>query len=203
MLRPTLAALALAGAAALAFSGAAQATTYFTTLSGPAESPANASPGTGTALVTINQVTNIMDVEVTFSGLVAPTTASHIHCCTAVPFTSTAIVATEVPFFDSFPIGVTSGSYTHLFNLLDLASYNPAFVTASGGTAAGAEAALVAGLNAGKAYLNIHTTSFPGGEIRGFLTAIPEPGTWLLTIVGFGVVGTGLRRRRAPARLAA
>lgn len=200
MLRRTLA--ALAGAAALAFAGAAQATTYFTTLSGPGESPANTSPGTGTALVTINQTTNIMDVEVTFSGLVAPTTASHIHCCTAVPFTSTAIVATEVPFFDSFPIGVTSGSYTHLFNLLDLASYNPAFVTASGGTAAGAEAALVAGLNAGKAYLNIHTTSFPGGEIRGFLTAIPEPGTWLLTIVGFAVVGAGLRRRRAPAMAA-
>ena len=197
MLRPTLA--ALAAAAALAFAGAAEAVTYFTTLSGPGESPANASPGTGTALVSIDQITNIMDVEVTFSGLLAPTTASHIHCCTLLPLTGTAGVATEVPFFDSFPIGVTSGSYTHLFNLLDVASYNPAFVTASGGTAAGAEAALLGGLNAGEAYLNIHTTTFPNGEIRGFLAVVPEPGTWLLTIVGFGLVGVGLRRRPATA----
>jgi hypothetical protein len=51
------------------------------------------------------------------------------------------------------------------------ASYNPAFVTANGGTTAGAEAALLAGLEAGQAYLNIHTTMFPGGEIRGFLAS--------------------------------
>ena len=48
-------------------------------------------------------------------------------------------------------------------------SYNLAFVTAHGGTTASAAAALLAGLEAGQAYLNIHTTMFPGGEIRGFL----------------------------------
>ena len=48
-------------------------------------------------------------------------------------------------------------------------SYNPAFVTAHGGTVAGAEADLLAGLKAGQAYLNIHSSTFPGGEIRGFL----------------------------------
>src|SRR5205807_10545551 len=126
------------------------------TRTGPAESPPNTSPGTGSAQVIIDAITKIMDAEVTFSGLIGTTTASHIHCCTALPRTGTAGVATEVPFFDSFPIGVMSGSYTHLFNLRDAASYNPAFVTAHGGTAASAEAALVAGLNAGDAYLNIH-----------------------------------------------
>ena len=34
---------------------------------------------------------------------------------------------------------------------------------------ASAEAALFAGLRAGQSYLNIHTTTFPGGEIRGVL----------------------------------
>ena len=29
----------------------------------------------------------------------------------------------------------------------------------------------LAGLEAGQAYLNIHTTRFPGGEIRGFLAS--------------------------------
>jgi hypothetical protein len=53
--------------------------------------------------------------------------------------------------------------------MLDLSSYNPAFVSANGGTAASAEAALFAGIMAGHAYLNIHTTTFPGGEIEGFL----------------------------------
>ena len=28
---------------------------------------------------------------------------------------------------------------------------------------------------AGKTYWNIHSTTFTGGEIRGFLTAVPEP----------------------------
>jgi hypothetical protein len=137
-----------------------------------------------------------MDVEVAFSGLLGTTTASHIHCCTAVADTGTAGVATEVPFFDSFPIGVMSGSYVHLFDLLDLTSYNPAFVTAHGGTAASAEAALIDGLNAGQAYLNIHTTFRTGGEIRGFLAAVPEPSSWALMIAGFGLAGAGLRRRR-------
>ena len=67
-----------------------------------------------------------------------------------------------------FPLGVTAGTYTRTFDMTDPASYNPAFVTANGGTT-GAEAALLAGLQAGQAYLNIHTTMFPGGEIRGFL----------------------------------
>ena len=67
-----------------------------------------------------------------------------------------------------------------------------------GGTAASAEAALFAGLNSGQAYLNLHTTAFPGGEIRGQFAAVPEPGTWALMITGFGLVGATLRRRRTP-----
>ena len=57
--------------------------------------------------------------------------------------------------------------------MTDASSYNPAFVTANGGTVAGAEAALLAGLHAGTAYLNIHTSMVPAGEIRGFLVEVP------------------------------
>src|ERR1700710_389502 len=128
-------------AAACLWTAAAQASpfTYVAGLSGPAESPPNASAGTGFATVTLDTALHTLDVEVTFSGLTGTTTASHIHCCTAVPGTGTAIVATETPFFSNFPIGVTSGTYLHLFDLTAASSWNSAFIAASGGTIALAE----------------------------------------------------------------
>ena len=153
--------------------------TYNAFLSGPNESPANASPGTGFATVVVNSTQNSLQVVLSFSGLTGPTTASHIHAATAVPGTGTAGVATTTPTFAGFPLGVTSGSYSNLLDLTLASSYNPAYVTANGGTTASAEAALLASLAAGTAYLNIHSSAFPGGEIRGFLTLapVPEPGT--------------------------
>jgi len=115
-----------------------------------------------------------MRVQVAFSDLLGNTTASHIHAATASPGVGNAGVATTVPTFTGFPLGVTSGTYDHLFDLTLASSYNPPYVTANGGTIASAEAALGAALADGKAYLNIHTTAFPGGEIRGFLQPVPE-----------------------------
>jgi hypothetical protein len=57
--------------------------------------------------------------------------------------------------------------------MLLASSYNPSYVTNNGGTTASAFAALRAAITAGKAYLNIHSTMFPGGEIRGFLNLCP------------------------------
>ena len=167
---------------------------YVANLSGAAESPSNASPGTGFAEVIFNLSAHTMRVLVTFSGLTGNTTASHIHCCTAAAFTGTASVATITPNFTGFPLGVTSGTYDHLFDLTVASNFNSPFVAANGGTAAGAEAALLAGLAAGKAYLNIHSTTFGGGEIRGFLAPIPEPGSMLL--LGSVVAGIFLARRK-------
>jgi hypothetical protein len=144
--------------------------------SGPSASglsPLNENPphpqssGTGTALVTWDTVTNLMTVNVVFSGLTTPNTAAHIHCCIDPP--GNAGVATTTPTFTGFPGGVTSGTYAHTFDMLNAASYNPAFITLHGGTAASAAAVLLAGMQAGQTYLNIHTSMFTGGEIRGFL----------------------------------
>ncbi|MDB5907160.1 MAG: hypothetical protein JWP34_1274 [Massilia sp.] len=189
---------ALLASVLLACAGAAHAgiITYAANLNGISEAPPNASPGTGFATVTIDDILNTMRVQVTFSGLLGPTTASHIHCCTGVPGAGAAGVATTVPNFDGFPLGVMSGTYDKTLDLLLPSSYNGSFVTANGGTAASAEAALLAGMAAGRSYLNVHSTFAPGGEIRGFLTPVSEPTGFALLALG-GVMLLLARRHRS------
>ena len=182
---------------ALSLPAFADSIIYTADLTGANESPATASPATGFAEVTIDTVAQTMLVDVTFSGLVANDTAAHIHCCVAPG--GNAGVATVVPFFTGFPIGVTSGTYDHLFDLTDPGTYNPAFITANGGTVAGAEGTLLAGLASDEAYLNIHSTTYPGGEIRGFLVATPEPGTESLLLLGTIALAMALVRRQLTA----
>ena len=172
-------------------------------LNGANESPPNASPATGDALITVDTVANTMRVQTTWQGLLAGTSAAHIHCCTTTPLTGTARVATTTPTFTNFPNGVTSGTYDMTFNMLLASSFNPAFVTAHGGNTTQAWFDLLNGMTQGRTYLNIHSSSpnpppqlgFPSGEIRAFLpVAVPEPGT--LALLGIAALGLGLRRRK-------
>jgi hypothetical protein len=102
------------------------------------------------------------------------------------------------PNFPGFPLGVTFGSYLQTLDLNAASSYNPAFVTANGGTVATAKASLEGGLLAGQTYLNIHTIANPGGEIRGQLVVAPEPSTMALVSMGLVGVATFSRKRKRP-----
>jgi hypothetical protein len=192
------------GLAALVAVPAAHAARYTTTLAGNNENPPNASAGTGTSFVELDTATHVLRVNVAFAGLTGTTTAAHVHCCTAPP--GNVGVATQTPSFIGFPLGVTSGAYDQTFDTTQASTWNAAFVTANGGTPAGAEAALAAGLAAGQAYLNVHSSSFPGGEIRGFLAL--DPGTSTIpTLSQWGMIALvaalalaaamAMRRRRA------
>ena len=135
--------------------------TFTGVFSGANENPATGSPGTGTAMVTLDPTTHSLVVDAVFSNLFtttptgAPsgTTAAHIHCCFAPP--GNVGVATTVPTFPGFPPDVTSGTYHQSFDLLSAGSYNPAFINANGGTVGAADAVLESGLLNRMTYLNI------------------------------------------------
>ena len=170
---PALLALA-AASLALALPAAAAPVTFVAHLDGPSEATPNASTAFGDASVTFDDAALTVAVHVDFTGLTGgPATMAHLHCCTATPF------AGAVGVFQGFPgfPNATSGTYDNLFAL-----------------SASAFSTLLAGTESGRAYVNIHNTTFPGGEIRGFL--VPEPATTGLLAAGLGLVAVARRRRQ-------
>ena len=136
-------------------------------MDGLQEVPPNASPGTGSFTGTIDDVTGAFTLTGTYTGLLAGVTASHIHGPAPVGANGPVIVALT-------HTGGTSGTLT------------------GGGTISLAQ---VADMMAGLHYVNVHTQAFPGGEIRGQIGVVPEPGT--IVALGLGAILLVRRRRKA------
>ena len=157
--------------------------------------PADTSTATGLATIILDPAAQTIQINATFSGLTSNDVAAHIHCC--MPFGTNAGVATTLPAFPGFPLGVTSGVYSSVvFDLTQPTIYNPVFVTLQGGLPQ-AEAALINGIENGLAYFNVHTVNFPGGEIRAQLFPAPEPSS--LVLLGSALLALGLARWRKIA----
>jgi MYXO-CTERM domain-containing protein len=154
--------------------------------------------GSGSVLVDYDDVEHTLRIFASWSGLSGTTTVAHIHCCTLLPQAGTVGVAVTPGTLPGFPTGVSAGSYLSPVIDLDLASsFTAGFLsTFGGGTVGGSIAALLAGMESGTAYFNIHSTAFPGGEIRGFLHLVPEPPVWTLALLGVVALAGARRRRR-------
>ena len=120
------------------------------------------SPATGSFSATIDDDSSTISFELTYSGLTTPATASHIHFGNR--FTSGGVSA----FLCSgggkpaCPAGTWSEAVV-------TGTIVPSDVIgpAGQGIAAGEFAELVQAMRAGMAYANVHSTTFPAGEIRG------------------------------------
>ncbi len=134
------------------FASAASAQNYVATLSGLSENPPNASPASGSASFFLD-AGKILHCTISYTGLVASRTASHVHCC-ALPNANGPVL------FATSGAGATSDAFA-----INVGPLTPA---------------QEANLNAGLMYQNVHSTTFPGGEIRGqIFTAVGvESATW-------------------------
>lgn len=181
----------LAAIAACALVCALPAQAHIVTYQGTFAPEALGATGTGSLLMEYDDEGRTLFINAVWSGLSGTTSNAHIHCCTASPNTGTAGVAlAQSGLLPGFPLGVQGGSYIRTIDLTQTNQYSGAFLTASGGTAAGAEARLLANLGSGNAYFNIHSSTFGGGEIRTFVTAVttvPEPGSLALALAAVGL----------------
>lgn len=116
------------------------------TLSGANEIPANTSSGSGTLTGTYDAATYKLSYKLTFKDLAGTGTAAHFHGpATATENASVAVGIT------SFPAGTSSGNV----------SANVVITAAQG-----------ADLIGGKWYVNVHSSAYGAGEIRGQVVCV-------------------------------
>ena len=134
---------------------------YSATLSGAQETPAITTTATGAFTATIDEATNVMTYNVAFQGLGSNATLAHIHGPAVAGVAANILVDLNAAASGRIiTLGGTSGTGSGTINL----------------TAATLITATVSGdslrklFDAGQLYVNIHSVTNGGGEIRGQIT---------------------------------
>jgi hypothetical protein len=143
--------------------------TFQAFLQGLNEVPANGSPASGFGQVVLNVSQTQITVDENWSGLTAPATASHIHGPAGAGTNASVLFP-----FSGVPASTSGAIPEQSFAITPTQ---------------------VSQLFAGLYYMNVHTSTFPGGEIRGQLLLVPEPGTAALIGVGSLALWIGRRKR--------
>ena len=149
------ASMILVGATAVACGSddpvAPQPPTWVATMNGNNEVPARATNGTATGTVVKNGSTYTYTIN--YTGLSVPPNNAHIHAPAAAGTNAPVLV----PFSVAGATGV-NGTITGTFTAANIAN-----------AAISADSLEVLMTN-GNAYLNVHSPTWPGGEIRGQLS---------------------------------
>lgn len=159
---------------ALSVVSKADTVTFTAVINSAQEVPTNTSTATGMATLILDTATGKATLSVSFSGLTSGLRDAHIHGPAPVGVNAGVIQG----FLTQLTVGSTSGSFSNWALPITLTQQQ------------------MTGLTNGLWYVNIHSNNFPGGEIRGQLTAVPEPGTLLLLGAGLLSVASALKKRR-------
>jgi len=155
---------------------------YTFNLDATQEVPSNASQAAGSAQITVDDSLDTISFVLTAFTLQGTFSNAHIHG-PALPGSNAPVVFGLLSNADaSGPVTVGSFSIPNSYALVG-----------SNKASAFADA-----INAAPwlYYVNLHTSAFPGGEIRGQLAPVPEPTTSAMLLGGLGLVGFLAARRR-------
>lgn len=126
-------------------------------LNGYLEVPSISTTGRGTFTATIKGST--ISYRLRYSGLGSPAMAAHIHF--ARPDVNGAVVAFLCGGGDKPVCPPAGGTVSGVIDATDVIG------PADRGIAAGEIAELIGAIKAGATYVNVHTVTYGGGEIRG------------------------------------
>jgi hypothetical protein len=130
---------------------------FSATMNGAAESPPVTTSGTGSFTATLDTSTNVFTYNVTYSGLGSNVTLGHIHGPCSSCTTAGAILNFATVAGGTFVTGALSGTAT---GTVTLNAATQITTTVNGDS-------LRKLLLANNTYVNIHTATNGGGEIRG------------------------------------
>jgi hypothetical protein len=143
---------------------AGHAQTVHASLSGFQEVPAISSTGTGSFRAKIDEAAGTIHWELSYSGLEADATQSHIHFGqSGVNGGVSAFLCTNL---GNGPAG-TLACALRSGELNGVITSSSVVGPAVQGIGLGEFAELVAAIRSGVAYVNVHSTGWTGGEIRG------------------------------------